>query len=231
MLRHLLKIKKIIQGSHSNIFQSLQKGSGLEIIDFRKYQDGDDFRSINRKMSAKFNQLFVDLYRQEKDIERHILRDINRNRLGGTTKPFHEIAKHYMQEIIFIAKKTNCPVTLYYPSQKKLVIKPLRKNRSGLIGSLSRLSSLSKKSPKNYFSALSPFLIKQKTLTKRHGIIIFSDGLSRNKELENIRSFLNKKNHCIFLELPVPLSTGINFENRTTKIPTLKPKNGFLLTD
>lgn len=230
MLHHLLKIKKILQGKHSNIFQSLQKWSWLEIIDFRKYQDGDDYRSINRKISARFDQLFVDIYRQEKDIERHILRDINHNRLWWSKKPIYEIAKRYMQEIIFIAKQTNCTITLHYPENKKLITKPLRKNRPWMIGTLPLLWSLSKKSPKNYYSALPLFLKKQKTINKRHGIIIFSDGLLRNEELEKTRSFLKKKNHCIFLEIPVLLNSGINFEKQELK-PPVKPKKSFLLTD
>ena len=63
-------------------------GSGIDLAENRQYVQGDEKRSINRKMSAKYNELFVNLYHEDKILEVHLCCDINYNRRGESAENF-----------------------------------------------------------------------------------------------------------------------------------------------
>lgn len=63
-------------------------GAGIDLAENRQYTPGDEKRSINRKMSAKYDKLFVNLFHDEKALDVHLCCDINYNRKGENTKLF-----------------------------------------------------------------------------------------------------------------------------------------------
>jgi len=54
-------------GQLTGIIHSRQRGQGLEFEDLRAYTAGDDVRHIDWKVSARHNQLFTRLYREERE--------------------------------------------------------------------------------------------------------------------------------------------------------------------
>lgn len=88
LLEYFLKVKKHIGDRHGGNFESQFYGAGMEAVEQRRYQPGDEKRAINRKMSAKYDELFVNIFQQEKAVNIHLCCDVNYNRKGGNIKSF-----------------------------------------------------------------------------------------------------------------------------------------------
>ncbi len=65
------KVSNIYMGSR----RSIRQGRGIEIADYREYYPGDDFRSIDWKVYARTERLYIRRFEEEKDLILHILVD------------------------------------------------------------------------------------------------------------------------------------------------------------
>jgi uncharacterized protein (DUF58 family) len=87
------------------MFRTIFKGEGLEPEDIREYVWGDDPRYINWKVSAKYNKLFVNVFRQERDVDLHLFVDINSNIAAGVNRPNFEKLKEFLTDFFIFARK------------------------------------------------------------------------------------------------------------------------------
>jgi uncharacterized protein (DUF58 family) len=111
--------KKLIAGKYFGQFQSIFSGLGTEASDIRPYTQGDSARTINRKASAKQQQLYSNVYHQEKAIAIDILRDVNYNWNGKIQgKKNYESVRDMMSDIIFYAKTYGATLNIFTPQRK-----------------------------------------------------------------------------------------------------------------
>ena len=96
--------RKLIAGKYFGQFQSIFSGLWTEMTDARPYTPGDSAKTINRKTSAKHQQLYSNIYQQEKAIAIDIFRDVNYNRNGKIQgKKNYEVVRDMMSDIILYA--------------------------------------------------------------------------------------------------------------------------------
>lgn len=67
--------KKVESGHFQGERRGSRAGSGLEFIDYQPYQVGDDYRYIDWHLFSRFEQLFIKLFVEEKDLRVHLLID------------------------------------------------------------------------------------------------------------------------------------------------------------
>ena len=69
LLRKVRQIEIKTRGLTTNIFageyHSAFKGKGMTFTDVRAYQEGDDIRTIDWKLTAKYQHPFVKLFAEE----------------------------------------------------------------------------------------------------------------------------------------------------------------------
>jgi uncharacterized protein (DUF58 family) len=65
------KVSNIYMGSR----RSIRQGRGIEIADYREYYPGDDFRSIDWRVYARTERLYIRRFEEEKDLILHVLVD------------------------------------------------------------------------------------------------------------------------------------------------------------
>jgi len=65
------KVSSVYMGSR----RSVRQGRGIEIADYREYYPGDDFRSIDWRVYARTERLYIRRFEEEKDLTLHILID------------------------------------------------------------------------------------------------------------------------------------------------------------
>lgn len=70
-----LLARKGIKGKDAGIHRSSHSGAGMEFMDYRKYQPGDDVRYVDWNVYARTGRLFVKLFHAEKDVTLHVLLD------------------------------------------------------------------------------------------------------------------------------------------------------------
>jgi uncharacterized protein (DUF58 family) len=117
--RFSLDPKKLIAGKYFGQFQSIFSGVGTEASDLRPYNPSDGAKSINWKASAKQQQLYSNIYHQEKAIAIDILRDVNYNRNGEIqSKKNYELVRDMMSDIIFYAKTYGATLHIFHTQRK-----------------------------------------------------------------------------------------------------------------
>lgn len=67
--------RRIYRGDTRGAHASPRRGTSLDFADYRTYQPGDDFRSIDWSIFSRLDRLFVRLYAEEEDLTVHVLLD------------------------------------------------------------------------------------------------------------------------------------------------------------
>ncbi len=67
--------RKLYHGSARGAHMSVRRGTSLDFADFRAYQPGDDFRTIDWGIYGRLDKLVVRLYAEEEDLTVHLLLD------------------------------------------------------------------------------------------------------------------------------------------------------------
>ncbi len=70
-----LLARKVLGGSLQSDRKSTKKGAGITFADYAKYHPGDDFRSIDWRVYARFEQLVVKLFEIDEDATVYVLVD------------------------------------------------------------------------------------------------------------------------------------------------------------
>lgn len=83
----------------------------------RKYSAGDSASQINRKLSAKYQELYTNIFQQEKSLSLDMFLDINYNRRGGNI-PNEEQVLAYAEDIISYCQKQQIHITFFSPESR-----------------------------------------------------------------------------------------------------------------
>ena len=78
--------RRIYRGDTRGAHASMRRGTSLDFADFRAYQAGDDFRSIDWSIFTRLDRLFVRLYAEEEDLTVHVLLDASASMSFGTPR-------------------------------------------------------------------------------------------------------------------------------------------------
>jgi uncharacterized protein (DUF58 family) len=68
-------IRQRVSSIYSGGRPSLRQGRGIEIVDYREYMPGDDFRVIDWRLYGKTEKLYIKRFEEEKDMVMHVLVD------------------------------------------------------------------------------------------------------------------------------------------------------------
>jgi uncharacterized protein (DUF58 family) len=100
LLRKVRKIEIKTRGLSKNIFageyHSAFKGRGMAFSEVRDYQFGDDIRSIDWNVTARFNHPYIKVYEEERELTVILLVDVSGSRNFGTIS---QLKKNMMTEI------------------------------------------------------------------------------------------------------------------------------------
>lgn len=189
----------------------------------RKYSAGDSASQINRKLSAKYQELYTNIFQQEKSLSLDILMDINYNRRGGKTSNTEQV-RVYAEDIISYCQHQQIGIQFFYPQQRffgspRLLDKLMKKNTDEILSTLHEILDTVKKTNKWYGSVLSKFLVsavekkQSPSMTGRRAIVIFSDFLTIDEESKKLLHYL-RQHHILFLfQLPIDQHQGQNYSS------------------
>jgi uncharacterized protein (DUF58 family) len=107
-------------------YESAFKGQGIEFAEVREYQAGDDVRSIDWNVSARFGRPFVKVFHEERELTVILLLDLSGSHLFGTRRRFkRELLAEAAGMLAFLAIRTNDKVgALLFSSQVEKYIPP-----------------------------------------------------------------------------------------------------------
>ncbi|MBT4523781.1 MAG: DUF58 domain-containing protein, partial [Phycisphaerae bacterium] len=85
-LRTARLVDDVLAGGYHSAF----KGRGMEFEEVRQYQVGDDVRTIDWNVSARYGEPFVKLYREERELTVILLVDVSGSQHFGTHEQFKD---------------------------------------------------------------------------------------------------------------------------------------------
>ncbi len=137
-----IKTRGVVNQIFSGEYHSVFKGRGMEFSEVREYQYGDDIRSIDWNVSARFNHPFVKVFEEERELTVMLLADFSSSGTFGSGTQFkNEIAAEICAVLAFSAIKNNDKVglVLFTDGIEKFV--PPKKGRAHILRIIRELIS------------------------------------------------------------------------------------------
>jgi uncharacterized protein (DUF58 family) len=199
-IRHLeIRSNKLVNEIFAGQYQSVFKGQGIEFAEVREYQIGDDFRSIDRNVSARHGKPFIKLFAEERELTVIFLIDVSASQnFGSSDKLKSEIVAEVSAVLAFSSLKNNDRIgMLSFTDRIEKIIKP-SKGKNNILRIINEILS---SSPKGVKTSISTALRAINEIWNRRAIVfLISDFQDENYEKDLA---LTAKRHdliCIRIE-------------------------------
>lgn len=138
LLKRIRKIEIKTRGLSSNIFageyHSAYKGRGMAFSEVREYQPGDDVRSIDWNVTARFNTPYVKVFEEERELTVVLLVDVSGSEAFGTrSKLKKDLIAELSAVLSFSASINNDKIGALFFSDKIEKFIPPKKGRSHIL--------------------------------------------------------------------------------------------------
>jgi uncharacterized protein (DUF58 family) len=134
LLKKVRKIEIKTKGLSNHIFageyHTAFKGKGMAFSEVREYQPGDDVRSIDWNVTARYNAPFVKVFEEEREMTVMLLIDVSASGNFGTQEQFkRELATELSAILAFSAIKNNDKVGVIFFTDKVEQFIPPKKGK------------------------------------------------------------------------------------------------------
>ena len=114
-----IKTKGLSNQVFSGSYHSAFKGRGMSFSEVRNYNYGDDVRNIDWNVTARFQEPFVKVFEEERELTVMLLIDISKSSYFGTQNQFKsEIIAEIAAVLAFSAIQNNDKVGVLFFSDK-----------------------------------------------------------------------------------------------------------------
>jgi uncharacterized protein (DUF58 family) len=202
LLKKVRKIEIKTRGLSNHLFSgeyhSAFKGRGMAFNEVREYQPGDEIRTIDWNVTARFNHPYVKVFDEERELTVMMLVDVSGSENFGTiTQQKQDIATELCAVLAFSAIQNNDKVGVIFFSDKIEKFIPPKKGRSHILMIIRELIDFTPESKgTNIAVALRYFT---GAIKKRSTAFIISDFISG--PFEDQIKIANKKHDIVALRL------------------------------
>lgn len=129
-----IKTRGMVNQIFSGEYHSVFKGRGMEFSEVREYQFGDDIRTIDWNVSARFDKPFIKVFEEERELTVTLLVDLSASgNFGSSSQLKNEIAAEICAVLAFSAIKNNDKVALIMFSDRIEKFVPPKKGRAHIL--------------------------------------------------------------------------------------------------
>ena len=204
-----IKTRRLSDNVFGGEYHSTFKGRGMTFSEVRQYQFGDDVRSIDWNVTARYNEPFVKVFEEERELTLMLVVDVSGSEAFGTKTQFkREILTEIAATLAFSALKNNDKVGLLLFSDQVELFIPPKKGRSHILRIIRELLEFKPQSFKTNISNALEFL--NGVLKKKAIVFVLSDFMDEGYS-KTLR--ITAKKHDL---------TGIRvYDSVETKLPKL----------
>lgn len=202
LLKKVRKIEIKTKGLSNHIFSgeyhTAFKGKGMAFSEVREYQPGDDVRSIDWNVTARYNNPFVKVFEEEREMTVILLIDVSGSSDFGTQSQLkREVATEISAVLSFSAINNNDKIGVIFFSDKIEKFIPPKKGKSHILRIIRELITFESGSKKtNIEIALKYF---NNVIKKRAVCFILSDFI--DKEFDKSLKIAKNKHDVIALRI------------------------------
>ena len=165
----------------SGEYHSAFKGRGIAFSEVREYQYGDDIRSIDWNVTARFNHPYVKVFEEERELTVMLLIDVSGSGNFGTTVGFkRDIMTEVAAVLSFSAIYNNDKIGVIFFSDIIEKFIPPQKGRKHILRIIRELLDFNPVSAKTNLNEPLRFLTN--AIKKRCTAFILSDFIVRSEE-------------------------------------------------
>ncbi|MGE0173476.1 MAG: DUF58 domain-containing protein [Oligoflexales bacterium] len=123
-----IKARHLASQSLTGEYASVFKGFGIEFDEIREYAMGDDVRNIDWNVTAKMNQPYIKVFREEREMTLFLLIDVSFSQhFGSFAKTKRDIAAELAAILALLASNNNDKIGLIMFSDRvEKVVPPLK---------------------------------------------------------------------------------------------------------
>lgn len=204
-----IKTRRLSDHVFGGEYHSTFKGRGMTFSEVRQYQFGDDVRSIDWNVTARYNEPFVKVFEEERELTMVLMVDISGSEFFGTNQAFKkDIITEISATLAFSATQNNDKIGLLLFSDEIELFIPPKKGRSHVLRIIRELLEFKPKSQKTDLTQALKYLSNM--LKKKAIVFILSDFMTH--DYEQTMKIVGKKHDV----------TGIRvFDEREAEIPNL----------
>ncbi|MBN1143943.1 MAG: DUF58 domain-containing protein [Bacteroidales bacterium] len=185
LLKRVRKIEIKTRGLSKHIFageyHSAFKGRGMAFSEVREYQYGDDFRSVDWNVTARFNHPFIKVFEEERELTVMLLIDISGSGDFGTQSRFKaNLITELAAVLSFSAIQNNDKVGVIMFSDRIERFIPPKKGRKHILRIISELIQFKPESKQTNITIPLRFLVN--AIKKRSTVFLISDFMDENYE-------------------------------------------------
>ena len=176
-----IKTRRLSDHIFGGEYHSTFKGRGMTFSEVRQYQFGDDVRAIDWNVTARYNEPFVKVFEEERELTMMLLVDISGSELFGTVNQFKKsIITEISATLAFSAMQNNDKVGLILFSDEVELFIPPKKGKSHILRIIRELIEFSPKSKKTNIAEALKYLTN--VIKKRAIAFVLSDFICDNYE-------------------------------------------------
>lgn len=204
-----IKTRRLSDHVFGGEYHSTFKGRGMTFSEVRQYQFGDDVRSIDWNVTARYNEPFVKVFEEERELTLLLMVDISGSELFGTHTQFkNEIITEIAATLAFSAMQNNDKIGLILFSDEIELFIPPKKGKSHVLLIIRELIEFHPRSKRTDIAQALKYL--SNVMKKKAIVFVLSDFIT-----EGYRDTLRivSKKHDV---------TGIRvYDRREEEIPNL----------
>lgn len=190
-------VNDVFSGEYHSVF----KGRGMEFSEVREYQIGDDIRTIDWNVTARYGHPFVKIFEEERELTVMLLVDASSSgEFGSYERMKGEIAVEICALLAFSAIKNNDKVGLIIFTDKIEKFVPPRKGKSHVLRVLRELLYFQPEDRQTDIGVALEYL--SRIIRRRSVGFLVSDFLS--KDYEHALRIANKKHDIVAIQLVDP---------------------------
>jgi len=205
-----IKTRRLSDHIFSGEYHTSFKGRGMTFSEVRQYQFGDDIRAIDWNVTARYNEPYVKVFEEERELTMMLMVDISGSEDFGTKNQLKsEIVTEIAATMAFSATQNNDKIGLILFSDQIELYIPPKKGKSHVLRIIRELIEFKPKSNKTDLSQALKFL--SGTQKKKAIVFVISDFMVEDDYEKTLK--IASKKHDI---------TGVRvYDLREEKMPNI----------
>lgn len=193
-----IKTKGLSKHIFSGEYHSAFKGRGMAFTEVREYQIGDEIRNIDWNVTARYNNPYIKIFEEERELTVFLLVDVSGSQFFSTSNQFKtELITELCAIITFSAILNNDNIGILFFSDKIEKFIPPKKGKSHALRIIRELLEMKPRAIGTDISQALKYLTN--VLKKKAIVFILSDFLD-NKFDEPLR-IISKKHDTIAVQI------------------------------
>lgn len=176
-----IKTRRLSDHIFGGEYHSTFKGRGMTFSEVRQYQFGDDIRSIDWNVTARYNEPYVKVFEEERELTMMLLVDVSGSKLFGTANQFkNDIVTEISATLAFSALQNNDKIGLILFSDQVELFIPPKKGKTHVLRIIRELLEFKPKSNKTDIAEALKYLTN--VMKKKAIVFVLSDFIATEYE-------------------------------------------------